>query len=77
MIQIFTLVFLWTCTAYNDRQFIAKMIRALYFQEVPTQNADELRIVPLKFKLKDKFFDFFNRILFCRSKEKSENQKIF
>ena len=33
MIQIFTLLFTWSCTAFNDRQFLAKMIRALYFKD--------------------------------------------
>ena len=81
MIEIFTMLFAWSCTAFNDRQFLAKMIRALYFKDnsEPGTDSNIIKIKPLKFTLREKFHDLFllEWLRCCRKREKDDGEKIF
>lgn len=50
---------MWICTAFNYRQFVAKMIRALYFQDNSKDEKNEglISIKPIKFNFREKFYD--------------------
>lgn len=38
--EIFTIVFVLVCTAFNDRKFVSKAIRSLYFKKLSSSNSE-------------------------------------
>ena len=55
--EIFTLAFVLICTAFNERKFTGKAIRALYFARENEENS-ERHPKRIKFSFQDMFHDF-------------------